>query len=294
MLRVALTHDVDRTKKTYQYITHSIAGLLKFDFNPISRSICQILRGENPYWGFDKIIDIEMTFNVRSTFFFLNESISFNLFSPKNWQLSLGRYNINEPALYEIIQFLDRNGWEIGLHGSYNSFKDENLLRNEKITLERIVGKKIVGIRQHYLNLNKDSWEKQRNVGLLYDSSWGFNNKLGYKDDKYLPFYPFNDAFTVFPLVIMDISLKPVQRIIDQLDYLIDLTEKENGILVVNWHTNYFDESEFPEFSRTYISIIEKCLERSVAIKTLSGWYEELNGNGKFSELDEDSKKTTI
>ena len=64
---VCLTHDVDRIRKSYQYITHFIkTGKLYH--------IASLFSKKNPYWKFNKIMEIEERYEVRSTFFFLNES----------------------------------------------------------------------------------------------------------------------------------------------------------------------------------------------------------------------------
>jgi hypothetical protein len=131
-LKVALTHDIDRTVKTYQYITHFLKALKNLD---LSRAIYQIpsyKQREKVYWNFDEIIDIENKYGVKSTFFFLIETIPFEFFNISNWKLSLGRYDIKEPRIVDIIHYLDKNGWEIGLHGSFRSFNDLNLLETEK------------------------------------------------------------------------------------------------------------------------------------------------------------------
>ena len=80
MLKIALTHDVDRVVKTYQYITHPLKKLLNGNLNEFSYQLKSILI-KNPYWCFPEIIKIENEYNVKSTFFFLHESIPFDLFN---------------------------------------------------------------------------------------------------------------------------------------------------------------------------------------------------------------------
>ena len=135
MIKVALTHDVDRTRKTYQYFTHPLKELIKLDLNGLLRQI-KSYSSTNNYWGFNEIIKIETKYNVKSTFFFLNETLPFNLFKLSNWKLSLGRYDITHPEIIKIIKYLDNNGWEIGLHGSFSSYNNKRLLEKEKEVLE--------------------------------------------------------------------------------------------------------------------------------------------------------------
>jgi peptidoglycan/xylan/chitin deacetylase (PgdA/CDA1 family) len=272
MLKIALTHDIDRIDKTYQRCTHSLKAIYKLE---VSRALYHLLsvNSKNPYWGFDEIIKIESSYNVRSTNFFLNESIKFNLFDPNNYKLSLGRYSIHDIRIKEVILYLDKHGWEIGLHGSYNSFANEDLLMSEKKTLENIVGHEIIGVRQHYLNLNANTWENQNSCKLKYDSSFGYNNECGFKDNQFTPFNPLNNNFVVFPQIIMD---KPFLNNPDRwgtLQKIFDDAEENDGIVVVNWHNNYFDEKEFPKYKSTYIRLIEEGLKRNAMFNTLGGFY---------------------
>jgi hypothetical protein len=59
----------------------------------------------------------------------LNETYPFNLLRLKSWRLSLGYYDIFSDDLQEVMRKLDSQGWEIGLHGSYRSFKEAKLLK---------------------------------------------------------------------------------------------------------------------------------------------------------------------
>jgi peptidoglycan/xylan/chitin deacetylase (PgdA/CDA1 family) len=274
MLKVALSHDVDRTKKTYQYLTHSLKALSKFNIKDVLTEIGTIFT-PNKYWGFDEILKIENDFDVKSTFFFLNETIPFNLFSPSNWQLSLGRYKINSSEIINIIKYLDKNGWEIGLHGSYSSHENKNLLASEKSILESITGHEILGIRQHYLNLSQNTWKFQNDIGLKYDTSWGLNNDIGFRENRFKPFHPFNNEFLVIPMSIMDIAFVDAKNKWEKFKTIIDTTISENSILVINWHTNYFNEIEFPNYKTDYIKIIEECKKYNSRFYTLKDYYIE-------------------
>ncbi len=278
-LRVALTHDIDRTKKTYQYFTFFLKSLSKLEFKKSLYQITTFNKRFEAFWNFEKIIEIETKYNVKSTFFFLIESIPFNIFKISNWKLSLGRYDIHEPRIVSIIQYLDKNGWEIGLHGSYRSFNDANLLLKEKIILENIIKHKVVGIRQHYLNLNENTWRYQNQVGFLYDSSLGFTNKIGFKENRIKPFKPFSDKFVVFPLAVMDFCYMKTK---DRKKVLLEIINKcilENGILVINWHNDKFNEHDFQGYSGAYEEIIKICLNKNAEFNTLSYFYNEVIKN---------------
>ena len=51
-IAVCLTHDVDRVKKSYQYITHFAKTLRSYH-------LLSFFPKEEPYWHFEKIMEIE-------------------------------------------------------------------------------------------------------------------------------------------------------------------------------------------------------------------------------------------
>ena len=276
-LKICLTHDVDRIRKTYQYLTHDVRkrrfGNLKTLFN-----------GTSPYWTFEKIMNIEEEYGVRSTFFFLNETIRFKPFSPSNWRLSLGRYRVNEPDVASMIRELDAGGWEIGVHGSYNSYKNLQLLKDEKAAVEDVLGRPVTGIRQHYLNLDiPDTWKLQREAGFRYDASFGFQKKVGFRDDRYHPFTDTKSGMFVIPLAIMEWYLFKTSGYDQEIIWkntlkIIDLAEKHNGVLSILWHPHLFSEGDFPGYAEVYRRIIEETKERGAAFLTGKGIFEKHMG----------------
>lgn len=269
MLKVSLTHDVDRTSKSYQYITHALRSIFRNDFEAFRYHVTTWSLRNKVYWGFDDIIAIEDHYGVKSTFYFLIESFPFILLNPSTWKLSLGRYNIHEERIQNIIRFLDRNGWEVGLHGSYASYNNFGLLHYEKKVLESIVGHPIIGIRQHYLNLNENSWWFQNRAGFQYDASWGYLREIGFKENKIRPFRPLDNQFIVFPLAIMDSCYMNSFNRIHKLQDIILKCIDNDAVLVLNWHSNNYHEKEFPGWKDAYIEVIEICMKYDANFQTL-------------------------
>lgn len=269
---VCLTHDVDRVKKSYQYFTHFAKTLRPYH-------LISLFQKEEPYWNFEKIMEIEEKYEVRSTFFFLNETKNIDLLHPKNWALSLGKYSFSDEKIAEIMQKLHANGWEIGLHGSYDSYKNKELLAKEKKLIEDVIGDKIVGIRQHYLNLEiPHTWKIQKEVGFEYDASFGSNYEIGFREEKYLPFRPFDDQFLEIPLTIMDSTLfqnsKSISNAWAKCKELIEQAEKRGALLTVLWHQRVFNEKEFLRWSEIYEKIIQESVRRDAWITLMKDLYK--------------------
>jgi peptidoglycan/xylan/chitin deacetylase (PgdA/CDA1 family) len=291
---VCLTHDVDRVKKTYQYFTRFVRFLKNLEIKKAFNELLCFIKfyfsknpKKDPYWNFDIIMEIERKLGVKSTFFFLNEQRKF-FCSPSEWKLYWGRYSIENPEIAKIIKKLNSKGWEIGLHGSYKSYKDKNLLKKEKEELEKILGKRIRGVRQHYGNLKiPETWKSQERLGFEYDSTFGVTDTdcVDFKDNRYLPFYPLDSLFLEIPLIIMDHRLfssdKSVEELWKDCKKIIDIIEENNGVLTILWHNRIFDEKEFPGRSEIYEKLIKICKEKDAWITNAYSIAEWLTMRGK-------------
>ena len=253
---VWLSHDVDRVHKS---AAHCLYYWLK---DKRLYHLGSIFSKKDPYWNFEHIMELEAGYGAKSTFFFLNESIKPTLTKLKSFILSKGRYNLNNPKLISIIKRIDKDGWEVGLHGSYNSYLDKELLLHEKNVLEDIVGHPVCSIRQHYWNNSiPKTWQLQKSAGLKYDTTFVMKNDVGFYKNLCYPFRPFDDDFVVIPTAIMDGYLaekaknrKTGERIIDEL---IDLAKEKRTILSVLWHNRVLNVKEFPLLYGLYVYLLE-------------------------------------
>jgi hypothetical protein len=290
---LCLTHDVDRPYKTYQSAYYAITG------RDISH-LKSVLPGKNPYWQFERIMAIEDSLGVRSAFYFLDEQHLLrdrpirDWFDPENWNRYMGRYSLDDPEIADVIQDLDAGGWEVGLHGSYESYDDRERLRGEKAHLESVLGQEIVGGRQHYLNLDvPDTWRHQRAIGLQYDTSLGSNSTYGFQYGDSVQ-RPFDDEFVVFPLTIMEVALPDPA---EQFEYaweeckaVLEEAEERGAVMTILWHPRYFSRRDFPGFAALYRRIIEEALDRGAWVGPPGELYEHLehpdtSGSETESEL---------
>ncbi|WP_418280308.1 polysaccharide deacetylase family protein [Halorubrum sp. DTA98] len=275
---LCLTHDVDRPYKTYQSPYYAIRD----------RSLSQLrdmIFGRNPYWSFDRIRSIEAELGVRSAFYFLDEESLFTerprreLLDPQAWSLYTGRYDIADPKIVDLIHELDDGGWEIGLHGSYNSFHDRERLREQKRRLESILGRAVTGGRQHHLNLSvPDTWEHHAAIGLQYDASLGSSTEYGFTHG-YGVHRPFDDEFVVFPLTAMEIAL-PIEEDPDRAweaceELLADAYENA-AVMTVLWHPRFFC-SDTPNYAPIYRRLIERALELGAWVGPPGELYDRLD-----------------
>ena len=301
---VCLTHDVDELRKTYQYFTRSFRCLKKGDLNGLKNqflSVMHKIRGEEPYWTFDEIMDLERRLSVKSTFYFLRETGKVKLFDRSTWRHYGRRYDITAKKVAELIRTLHSKGWEVGLHGSFYSYNDLDKLKKEKEILEEVLGSKVHGIRQHNLNLDiPNTWMHQEKIGLEYDTTLGFNDCIGFKGGTCFPFHPVDKKtgkklkLLEIPLVIEDIALFSYDDPWKVCKEIISTVEKYNGVLTLLWHHSVFNKIEYPGWAEMYEKIIKLCKEKNAWIASaeeIARWWRMREESRLECEYDDNTLK---
>jgi peptidoglycan/xylan/chitin deacetylase (PgdA/CDA1 family) len=201
-----------------------------------------------------------------------------------------GRYRVTDERIRQVIRELYKGGWEIGVHGSYHSYRDEALLGDEKAQLEAVIGEPVRGVRQHYLRLDiPETWQYQARVGFVYDSSFGFSDGVGFRLDRELPYYPTDPStgaiipILQIPLAVMDGPLMSLPDPWSAVVALIDRIEASGGVLTVNWHQRVFNPWEPEDCQGMYVRIVRECLQRgawAAPLAEIAGWsHSQLAGD---------------
>ena len=279
-----LTHDIDRPYKTYQSIYYALTEPGRRAYH-----LSTLVPGVNPYWRFEDLMALEDDLGVRSACYVLDEQRLFGdrpvseWLTMEGWQLFAGRYDPTSPEIRDALRALDEGGWEIGLHGSYESFDDPERLASETETVESIVGHPVAGGRQHYLNLaTPDTWAHQRALGLRYDCSLGTSAEPGFHHG-YGIRRPFgaDDEFVVFPLTIMEQSIPDPDEAFDAAwatcEDLLREAQAEGAVMSVLWHLRHFAPEEFPGHRRIYRRLIRRAQELGAWVGSPGAFYEELD-----------------
>jgi len=276
---LCLTHDVDRPYKRHQALYYALR----------ERSLSHLrdLRpGANPYWQFGEIADLERELGVRSAFYFLQSPHLLldrpvrEWVDPEAWVQFLGRYDVTDPEMADLVRDLADGGWEVGLHGSIPSHAERDRLRTEKATIEEVLGRPVLGGRQHYLRLDGDAtWRRQADLGLRYDASLGSGTEYGFAyGDR--PRRPFDDEFVVFPLTVMEQALPEARDGIRaaerELADLLDAADERGAVMTVLWHPRYFNDDEFPGHRRLYRRLVERALEMGAWVGPPARFYERM------------------
>ncbi len=275
---VALTHDVDVPWKWTRLGVKGAAARAKTDLTNgrvrpglrelrgLAGATVHKVRGTDPYWSFDRILEDERRSGASSTFFLLaDHAHEFD-------GAAAEAYERLRPRLVETLQ---EGKAEVGLHGSYSAADDAQRIADEKERLERLSGP-VQGQRYHYLRI-----DPHRNLGALeaagfaYDSSLGFGDAVGFRAGIAHPFRPWDferdaphDLIEV-PLAAMDVTLSAerylnlsVEQAGKRLSALLDWAEKNGGGFAILWHSEQYDSALLPGWDVLYRRLLEEVRAR--------------------------------
>jgi hypothetical protein len=103
------------------------------------------------------------------------------------------KYDLN--SIKNDVLALKKKGHVVGLHPSYDTFRDEAFLVAEKKRLERIVSAPVFEGRQHYLRFQvPNTWSAWDSAGLTLDSTCGYPELSGFRCGT-------GDVFSVFNIL---------------------------------------------------------------------------------------------
>ena len=276
---VHLSHDVDELTKSYQWITHPWKYVKNYNSHGLYNqylSFKQKLRGIEPYWTFEPLMRMEDELGVKSSFYFLKEKSKVLVANRTTWRHLGRRYDWDSPKVKAIMKKMDGGGWEVGLHGSFNSYNDHEKIFSEKNALEKALGAScIVGTRQHNLNLKiPETWIGHEKSGLLYDATLGYNDCMGFRWGTCLPFHPYIIEekrilkLLEIPLIIEDLPFFRNNNRQEDALKIIQEVMNQHGILTLLWHHTVFNDNEYPGWGSAYKQIIEYCKKKDSWVTT--------------------------
>jgi hypothetical protein len=258
---IVMTHDVDAIYKTIPLrLKQSAFNGFNLFRNILDRryvaayarllSVFRFLFSKEDYWFFEKIMESEERSSIRSVFFIYGGGVrqgkTFKqiVFDPS--------YSLEDPKVRRIIFKILSSGWQVGLHQSFEAWKDYVDMGREKKYLEDISGQSALWCRQHWLRFSwKHTWKAQKNAGFQVDATLGFNDRPGFRNGAALRFSPwdFEEGCTLdflsLPMILMDSHLYDYEEMNDgerirRMDYWISEVKKTRGIATIIWHQQVF------------------------------------------------------
>ncbi len=139
---------------------------------------------------------------------------------------------------------------QIGIHPSYASVADPEILKREILRLENIIRKTVTISRQHFLKLDfPETYNRLACNHIFHDYSMGYASCLGFRAgiSRSYMFYDLKNEqelpVRIHPFVFMDTAMRDYMHVkpVDYIKFvypLIEILKQVNGELIGIWH-NY-------------------------------------------------------
>lgn len=167
-------------------------------------------------------------------------------------------YRIEHPAMRQLLNDVHRHGHEIGLHPSYDTFRNRDAFFAEANRLRRVCGQEGIeqsqwGGRMHYLRWAHPEtaylWE---GAGMSYDSTAGYAARPGFRCGTCFEFPALDPLtgkrlnLTIRPLIAMEVSvmsaeylgLRNPEAAFQKFAQLKDRCRKVGGNFTLLWHNS--------------------------------------------------------
>ncbi|MEO9571327.1 MAG: polysaccharide deacetylase family protein [Polaribacter sp.] len=214
---------------------------------------------KDPFDTFQQILDIRKGKNIRTIFFFLiGDYTTFDT----NVSASKNKYRL---LIKEMVDYA-----RVGLHPSYFTMNNTELLKKEKIRLEQIINMPIQRSRQHYLRFSlPETYQNLIDLEILEDHSMGYASNVGFRASTCTPFYFYDLDFEIqtplkiFPFALMDTTLNNYMKLTPRqsLGRIRDLKNEVkavNGTFITLFHNESLSNYDrWKGWKRLYDSMIK-------------------------------------
>jgi Family of unknown function (DUF7033) len=206
-------------------------------------------KSNDPYDAYEWMDQLHEKNNLKPLYFF-------HVASEK------GKYDKNispsHPAMQQLIK-QHAEKYSIGIHPSWASGNDENLLEKEIKALESATGKKITASRQHYIRFTlPHSFRRLITAGITDDNSMGYGSINGFRASVASSFYWYDlekeqqTDLLLHPFCFMEANSFFEQKYLPQRAYeemmhYYNAVKSVNGTLITIWHNNFL--GTYPVFS---------------------------------------------
>jgi hypothetical protein len=291
---VCLTHDVDFVRIADHKCDRTLFGFL---YRATIGSFLNFLRGKSSirkclinlravfslpfvyiglakdFWlQFESYIDIER--GLKSTYFFIPfKGQAGDKVSVHKAGRRAARYDIRD--VQNWVKLLLEKGCEIGVHGidGWHNCEKGRLELNE---ITKAAGVEGVGNRTHWLCFDSNSATMLEDAGYLYDSTFGYNETVGFRAGTAQLFRPLGSKRILeVPLHIQDAALfnssylnMTDEEASQSCNEVINQVMTYGGVLTILWHLR----SVAPErlWGEFYIRLLEQLKRHRVWFATAS------------------------
>jgi peptidoglycan/xylan/chitin deacetylase (PgdA/CDA1 family) len=303
---VCLTHDVDfvsansiiQAIRSFRSRLLRPTGIEELTAN-LGSTLIRIMQGVtrssavDPLHCYEKWLDIENEFGARSTFFFWPgwKAIEKRHHTDCNYELrDRVKFRGRFCTVAKMIGEIHRRGWEIGLHPSWYAYNSVKNLKKQKASLEKVIGQKIVSVRQHYLHYDIRTTPRIHQAsGFKYDSTLGFNDNIGFRFGTCYPWHLYDlksaEELSILeiPLIIQDTAMlnpKKGMRLDEKtafayVNLLSEKVKKVGGVLTLLWHTDTINKEQHWRLYQRTLKLLKEQGAWFASVKEIGDWWIE-------------------
>jgi hypothetical protein len=241
------TYDID---EAYAFknkgLMKSLGGIAKSVVNgqwPMLNERLNVLRAkkEDPYDAYEWMDKLHAKYNLKPLYFF-------------HAAIEKGKYDKNISPSHPVMQQLIKQHaekYEIGIHPSWESGDEENLLSEEINMLESASGKKITFSRQHYIRFTLPyTFRRLIADGITDDYSMGYGSINGFRASVASSFYWYDlkkeqhTNLLLHPFCFMEANSFFEQKYLPQRAYeemmqYYNAVKSVSGTLITIWHNSF-------------------------------------------------------
>jgi peptidoglycan/xylan/chitin deacetylase (PgdA/CDA1 family) len=262
------THDVDSTYywTSWRFILKTLAGdilkrkSLRLFWGHLYKNLRILISIEkDPFDTFNELMSLSRSHNLKSYFFFMCGGNSrFD-----------NAYDLNSSRTARLIRKISKAGHEIGIHPSYNTFRDPDRFEAEIRRLEGVSGRSVTFGRHHVLRYDVSStpriWDSQ---SMAWDSTLGYAEHNGFRAGVCYEFSMFDflsgSKLTLKqkPLLFMEVTdfkyrKLSLEQSVENTLALLKRVQRYHGEFVFLWHNSNIDTDEWQKrFRALYLPII--------------------------------------
>jgi hypothetical protein len=317
---VCLTHDVDHPCVRYHKFDRTMFGFL---YRALIGSIIDFCRGRRSlrqvavnwkaalslplvfvglakdFWSqLDRYMELER--DLASTFFVIPTKGDAGVDSHGRRRARRASRYASVDIADDLRKLLSVNS-EIAVHG-IDAWRDIAKARDERERIQEITGAGDIGVRMHWLYFNSEAPLTLEKAGFSYDSTFGYNETIGYRAGSNQVFKnPNVDHLLELPLHIMDTALfyPSYMNLSDEqagaaMLPLIENATRFGGVLTINWH----DRSLGPErlWGDAYVTLLRDLRARTpwfaTAAQTVS-WFRKRRTTS-FARVTQDGENIRV
>jgi hypothetical protein len=267
--KVISTIDVDnlyayKAKGVLRTIGAMVKDVIKLDLNNLKTRTMVLLNKEaDPFDIYSSNSDFSLKNNIPLIYFFLFRS-------GNKYDRTV---DPNSNAFVEVFKRVKERSAQIGLHPSYFSSQNKEILKQEVASFFAKVGDPVKLSRQHYLKFDiKTTPQLLLENGIIADFTMGFASNIGFRAGTSFPFFYYDLAaeqatdLLLVPFCAMDGAyfiydkLSPEKMINSMYELAVEV-KKVNGLFVSVFHERTFSNHIYPGYDHVYNKLFEKVIE---------------------------------